>query len=114
MSIIIFLFSLFPLFFFNQDLCAQNKKDVDFVTKSIQKIVGDYTIGEKIKDSTAIYSYAIKINVIRKKDKQIVNIAINNPAALDFFNGLDKLKKVNYLPLMRKKKNATFLFQNCS
>ena len=90
-----FIFSLLMLGVITQNLYGQNNENLDLVTKSIQKIVGEYTIGAKIKDSTAIYSYAIKINVLRNNDKQVVEVSINNPLALTFFEGLDELKKIN-------------------
>ncbi len=87
-----------------------NAQNIENIDKSVQKVVGEYTNSEKIKDSTAIYSYAITINVFQKKGIQIVNPTLNNPKALLFFEGLEKLKEINYLPLMGKRKNMTFFF----
>jgi len=96
-----FVFSFFILLAINQDVYAQNKENLDVVIKSIQKIVGESTNGEKIKDSTTLYSYSIKNNILRKKHEQIVN-AIHNMKSKSVFNFSNCYKYNNYYKSTRE------------
>ncbi|SFH08621.1 hypothetical protein SAMN04489864_1053 [Pedobacter insulae] len=77
---------------------------------AVKKIVGESTNAYKVKDSTAIYSYTITINVQREKNMQKITTSINNPEVQLFFDGMEKLKEIDYLPLMGKRKKMTFFF----
>jgi len=113
MSIKTFLFFLcLILIICTSNVCAQtiDSNIIKKIKGAVEKTVFEYTIPEKINDSTAIYSYTITINVQREKKGQTVSTSINNTEALLFFDGLEKLKEINYLPLMVKRKKMSFSF----
>jgi hypothetical protein len=104
-KIFILLFFLFS----KASAFAQNDQ-IKNVKKAVSGIVAENMIVEKIKDSTAVYSFFITISVTKLKGKRIVKSEINNNEVALFFKGLDLLKKIDYTSLLKKKKEAKFSF----
>ncbi len=104
-------FYLFLVFFFALGLNANAQKVDHFATtrKAVLEILRNHINGAKIKDSTAIYSFSIKISVRQQAKKLLVKTEINNSEAKSFFEGLEQLKKIDYSSLMNGKKQASFV-----
>lgn len=103
--IILFLFQ-------NSHTSAQSKEEFLLLQKSVSKIIKENIIEKKIKDSTAIYVFSIKITVKIVKGIQTANIEMSDNDALQFFAGMDSLKYLNYKPFLHKKRISTFLYNN--
>lgn len=85
--------------------------DITEIKGKVAKVIRENFNEKKIKDSTAIYSFTITIKVVNSKGKQQVVTAINNPIVDSFFEGLDKLKEINYAILLGKHKYKSFSFK---
>lgn len=85
--IIILLFSL--------EIKAQNKFG-DFDSNTCARFISDNINYEKIKDSTAVYTFSLKIDVEKKDNILKVKTKVNNPQISPIINNLENFSKNNY------------------
>lgn len=109
-----FFYPLFMLIFFvSFNGFTQNNKKTDSIRKVVSKIVSEAIKIEKLKDSTAVYGFAVKLNVNFVKGLQQVNLAVSSTPianAIDL-KLLEKLKKVDYSLFIDHKRESNLYFK---
>jgi len=103
---------IFSLLFFTVFSLSAQEKEKSQLNMSIGKIITDNLL-KKFKDSTAVYTFCLKIKLIKKSGGLTeVSTTINNPEVNKIFEASDLLKHVNYLDFLKfHKKNSTLLFR---
>ncbi|RYF14394.1 MAG: hypothetical protein EOO42_17900 [Flavobacteriales bacterium] len=80
------------------------KKTIEEIEKTLFTTID----AREIKDSIALYTFSIKINIRKTKGKVIVNeISSNDPIAHLIFKDVNLLGKINFAPLVANKNNVT-------
>ena len=74
---------------------AQDKL-ANFDAILLSRFISSNVIHEKIKDSTAVYTFSLKIEIEKKKGVQLVKTKINNPTISLALNSLEALSNYNY------------------
>lgn len=92
-----------------QNSSAQHKKE-EFISRLREKLYS-FSTSEKLKDSIALYSFAIQIDIKKNKNSSIKNVTSNDSISNVVFkkNYLPFLKKLNYDPILGEAKNATII-----
>ena len=80
----------------------------DLVQK-VFKVISDNIVNERIKDSTAVYSTVLTINLEAKENKQQVECFVADKEVESFFIELDQLKKIDYRSLLSYQKKRSLL-----
>lgn len=62
----------------------------------LSRFISDNIINEKIKDSTAVYTFSLKIEIQKKKGILKVESKLNNPIIYSALNNLEGLSQFNY------------------
>ena len=97
---------------FSFSVKAQNKLIDDDTNALSRFILNNININhDKIKDSTAIYTFSLKIEVTKHPDSQQVKITVNNPTILQALGNLNALKKHNYNTLLQNNDSAKILMR---
>lgn len=85
----------------------KNQKD------SVNKLISRYfsttyvDYEGKLKDSVALYSFAIELNVVKHKDSTLVKtINVNDSISKVLFKDFDFLKYINFSSVLKEKKEA--------
>ncbi|WP_426328077.1 hypothetical protein [Pedobacter sp. R-06] len=77
------------------NLKAQDKL-VHFDAKLLSRFILNNINHEMIKDSTAVYTFSLKIEIEKKKGIQLVKTNVNNPLISLALDSLNALNKYNY------------------
>ncbi|MEY3679385.1 MAG: hypothetical protein RI924_1526 [Bacteroidota bacterium] len=94
---------------------AQTKKKSILREQEIAKIDSFFkenTPWEKVPDTSQIYSFAFKVEVVRKaKNKTVItSIETNSPIAYTLYPNYHFLKEINYSLFMDQKQRCTFIY----
>lgn len=98
-------------------LCAANTfgqaiPSVDQINTEISARLSSphFTNLAKLKDSVALYAFAVELNVRRVKNKTVVDsIRTNDSIAQILYNDLDFLNDLNYSSVLEKRKKAIII-----
>ena len=101
------LFSIFLIVCVSQ-VSAQQKNDNTKIKEIVRKAISENMNAEKIKDSSAVYTFMIDIKVNIINGKQKVKTEINNKEVLSFFEGKAILENIDYSSVIGNKTNSTF------
>jgi len=99
-----------PLFFFLSINVFAQENSLPSSEQKIAQIIEANIDWKKLKDSTAIYTFCLKIDFKNKKGKMDIVTKINNPEVSSIFKGDDQLKKYNYSGFITSKKGLLFRF----
>lgn len=85
----------------------KNQKDSvnDLISRYFSATDVDYE--GKLKDSVALYTFAIELNVVKQKDSTLVkSINVNDSIAKVLYKDFDFLKYINFSSVLKEKKEA--------
>ena len=98
---------LIAFFSINQLSFAQSKQKT---SEEIEKILISTIDAKDIKDSIALYTFSIKINIKKVKGKSIVNgISFNDVVAKSIFKDINVLKKINYSSFLTTRNSVSLI-----
>jgi len=70
----------------------------------VKKVIADKINWEILKDSTAIYTFCLKIDIKGNKRGPTIECSINNPEISNIFLGFSDLQKLDYSSIIKKGK----------
>jgi hypothetical protein len=101
----VYLIILVLLFSISKFSFSQNKQTT---IEEIEKTLASTMDAKDIKDSIALYTFCIQVNIKNVKGKSIVTgISVNDLVAKIIFKDIYLLKKINYSSFLGNKKNIS-------
>jgi hypothetical protein len=94
--ILLFLFVLF------QKATAQKEQKI---ASEIENLLLSDLNGKEIKDSIALYTFSIQIDIKKVKNKTYTAVSCNHPIAHQIFNNIKVLLNLDYAVFVQKAKN---------
>lgn len=91
-------------------LTAQTNRSLKTITENIHKLLFMNVNHEGVRDSIAVYTTAIKLDIIRgNSSANVKKISVSDSIAYSVFNDLTFLKAIDFAPLAGAKDSITVI-----